>query len=648
MGEIGVYAKDGDVVWGDTIGGIVYKTTDGGENWKILWNGGIPSSLTRYMWVNPENTDILYVSTGIFDRSAVNEGDPLTDPDPYGGLGILKSTDGGNSWRILNEANGLNFLYISSLFMHPDDPEILLAAAGKGSTDLYIEYLEENNLKTPMGVYRTTDGGETWTQVLGVSGFDAVELCPSDPNIAYAGSADLVYRSEDAGVTWTQVAGQGGNGWGPPGINAGTPIDFQCDPIDPNRIFANNYLGGNFLSEDGGKTWKNASDGYTGAQILSLAIDPTNPAQIYVAGRNGIWASSDGGITWYGLRYPPAGQKVWGGEWGGIAIDPSDSKHLLVSEETLWETFDGGSSWEVRRSPNFALAAAIVFAPSDPNTVYTGRADTVCMVNFEAPCRQGSGVFVSKDGGTTWEYANDSNIENLSLIDLAVDPTDANLVYAATQGGLFKTTNGGVNWTVVAGLPDGTRVGTIVIHPQDSRKLMVGVEMQGLYISADGGQTWQQIAAGLQPNNSIRDILYDPTDLQTVYLSDIVSGVYRSTDGGLTWTKINNGLTTRSTTGLAISSDGQHLYAATSGEGVFRLDLNGEPPVSQGNTPTTETEKPSVEGEPVDEPPKSISDDDATSETSGVLTGIVIGIVLAVIVIGLVIIIITRRRVRKG
>lgn len=596
MGEIANIFEGGALVWGTAIGGVVYKTSDGGEHWKLLWDGGIPSSLARYMWINPENTDILYVSTGIFDRGAVNEG-PESDPNPYGGLGILKSTDGGKTWRVLNEANGLNFLYIGSLFMHPDDPDILLAAAGKLETELYPDYLKENNLKTKMGLYRTTDGGETWTQVLAAGGgFNSVEMYTSDPNIAYAGSAASVYRSEDAGVTWTQVAGQGGNGWGPPGVLAGVPIDMQCDPNDPNHIFSNNYVGGNFLSEDGGKTWINASDGYTGAQITSVAIDPNNPAQIYVAGRNGIWGSSNSGSSWYGMRYPPPGQIVWGGEWGGIVVDPSNSRHLLASEETIWESFDGGSSWEVRRSPAFALAAAIVFAPSDPNTVYTGRAHPICLLNAEAPCGPGHGVYVSHDGGTTWDFANDANIADLSLIDLAVDPENARVVYVATERGLFKTTDGGATWTLMAGLPNETRVGAITVHPQNSQHLMTGVESHGLYISTDGGGTWKQIAAGLQPNSSIRDILYDPINSEIVYLSDLLSGVYRSTDGGLIWTQINQGLTTRSTTGLAISSDGQHVYVATNGGGVFRLDLTGQPPrPAPGETP----EAPPVAPEPM-------------------------------------------------
>jgi hypothetical protein len=102
--------------------------------------------------------------------------------------------------------------------------------------------------------------------------------------------------------------------------------------------------------------------------------------------------------------------------------------------------------------------------------------------------------------------------------------------------------------------------------------------MAGLYRSQDGGETWQPSAAGLNPEASVSDIVFDPTDPQVMYAADRFSGVYRSTDGGATWTPINVGLRTRAVNALAISSDGQHLYAATEGEGVFRLDLSGGPP----------------------------------------------------------------------
>jgi photosystem II stability/assembly factor-like uncharacterized protein len=82
----------------------------------------------------------------------------------------------------------------------------------------------------------------------------------------------------------------------------------------------------------------------------------------------------------------------------------------------------------------------------------------------------------------------------------------------------------------------------------------------------------------LSPEASVTDIVFDPVDPETVYLADLFSGVYRSVDGGSTWLAINNRLFSRSVNALALSSDGLHLYAATEGAGVFRLDLNGQPP----------------------------------------------------------------------
>jgi uncharacterized protein (TIGR03382 family) len=89
----------------------------------------------------------------------------------------------------------------------------------------------------------------------------------------------------------------------------------------------------------------------------------------------------------------------------------------------------------------------------------------------------------------------------------------------------------------------------------------------------------------MNPESSVSDIVFDPTAPQVMYAADRFSGVYRSTDGGATWTPINVSLRTRAVNALAISSDGQHLYAATEGEGVFRLDLSGQPP-QPAPTPT--------------------------------------------------------------
>ncbi len=595
MGETTDESLGGPAVWGAGTGGVVYKTTNGGESWELIWGEPPPYSLARYMWIDPRDPDVLYVSTGIFDRGAVGEGDPSSDP--FGGLGILKSTDGGQTWRILDDDNGLRMLYLGSLFMHPENPDILLTAAGhttEGPAAGYLESLVGQGQLLPNGVYRTTDGGENWAQVLVppperlIEAFSSVEICPSDPNIAYAGSDLAVYRSEDAGQTWELVSG-GALGWGPPGILAGWPIDMQCDPRDRNRIFANNYGGGNFLSDDGGRTWQNASQGYTGSQMRQVQVDPFNPARAYAVGRSGIWGTDDGGTSWYGLRYPPP-DYVPSGDYSAVALDPTRPDRLLAGNipgAAILESETGGTSWNYRW-PGFdehgepapgigGEISVIVFAPSDPSTVYAGIAGAGCTLMHE-PCFSGLGVVASHDGGTSWKLSTDEQLRDLAVIDLAVDPTNAQVVYAAAETGLFKSTDGGVTWARVSGLPDGVRVRAVAASPGDPQRVMAGVEGLGIYTSTDGGGLWRESNAGLEPNNSLHDIVFDPINSEIVYASDQFSGVYRSSNGGQTWERINNGLRTRAATGLAISANGQHLYVATNGEGVFRLDLSGESP----------------------------------------------------------------------
>ena len=296
MAETNDELLGGPSTWLGGVGGVVYKTTDAGENWFKIWDGGMPSSLARYMWINPDNPDVLYVSTGIFDRSAV--GEAQSEEDPFGGLGVLKSTDGGQTWTILGKEHGFRNLYIGSLYMHPDNPDILLAAAGHGGgpeTLPYWEELEANGLPSPLGIYRTEDGGESWTQTLAAAEreiMSAVELCPSDANIGYAATRISMYRTADAGITWEMMASP----WSPPGVSAGFPIDMQCDPSNVDRVFVNNYGGGNYLSEDGGRSWVSASSGYTGAQVFGMGIDADHPPRVYAMTFSGLWRSEDAGL----------------------------------------------------------------------------------------------------------------------------------------------------------------------------------------------------------------------------------------------------------------------------------------------------------------------------------------------------------------
>ncbi|NOR33649.1 MAG: hypothetical protein GQ579_03090 [Bacteroidales bacterium] len=350
---------------------------------------------------------------------------------------------------------------------------------------------------------------------------------------------------------------------------------MQCDPRNPDRIFSNNYQGGNYLSEDGGKTWKDASNGYTGAQIISISVDPDHPATVYSSGRNGVWRSTDAGQTWQAILNLSDDQ-IYFPEWGAIRVDPSQPERIILGVEGIYHSDNQGQSWSYLMMPEVnPMAAVIEFAPSNAKVIYMGGAGANTMVHPEI--FSGQGIAVSKDGGGTWESVTGLEFNHVPVMDIAIDPSDPEIVYAATQNGLFKSTNSGEDWTSFTGLPQGaTR--TVGISPKNPDMLFAGIELIGFYLSQDGGVSWQQVSAGLEPNGSHRDLVFDPTNPQIVYLADLLSGVYRSTDEGISWEKINNGLSTRAVTSLSISSDGQHLYAGTNGEGVFRLDLNGTPP----------------------------------------------------------------------
>jgi photosystem II stability/assembly factor-like uncharacterized protein len=552
--EISSFAWAGREVRGrefDLTKGVVYRTTDAGEHWAAIWRG---DNLARYIWINPRDPDVIYVSTGIFDREAANS-DPRRNLP--GGVGVVKSTDGGRTWQVLGRANGLTNLYIGTLFMHPKNPDVLLAGAGNNA------YPED------AGVFLSTNGGETWKNTVRGANIHSVEFALPDPQIAYAAGIDAVYRSQDGGSTWRRVSH--GDSWGPPGIQAGFPIDLQVDPRDADRLFANNYGGGNFLSEDGGRTWMVASRGYTGAQVRDIAVD-RGTGQVFAAARSGLYLSTDKGGEWRGLAYPPAA----GIEWYVVAIDPSDSGNVLAASNAMGVIVQRqGERWcQVSARPGPRMSwRAIAFAPSDPTIIYAGTSAFYSAGTFDDEMSAG-GIYVSEDGGSTWRQANDANSTSANVAALAVDPHNPKVVYAATcNRGLLKSTDGGQRWQTI-GIGQRVRgVRALAIDPRDSQIFYAGLRDGGVWKSLSGGESWQHSSSGMDPEASVTDIVLDPTNSQVLYAADIRTGVYRSEDGGKLWVRINEGLRTRAVNALSISSDGRTLYAATEGEGVFRLDI---------------------------------------------------------------------------
>lgn len=583
----------------DKTKGKIYKTEDGGENWRTVWEG---NNLARFVLFDPNNPEVLYASTGIFDREAYNDE----------GVGILKSIDGGDTWFQINNGipNSEGNRFVGFLEMHPTESQILFAASG-------------NNARGIGGVFRTTNGGESWEKVLSGDVFTIVTISPSNATVVYAGSADGFYRSDDGGTNWQKFSKPEG-GYGPPGIRAGFPISAVVDPDNSYTVFANNYMGGNFKSTDGGRSWVNSSKGYTGADLHDITVDLYNPAIVYTIGRSGPFRSYNGGEDWDGIRFSIS----CSGEWYAISLNPANPNEVLMSSEfdgTIYKSIDSGNSWKtVFQHPQVGQGGPqksrhgfkdISYAPSDPTVVYAGMRKGRRSIDGDFSPKPSFGMYKSIDGGETWFEINTGlNTSFLNINVIAVHPTNPNIVYIGTwRDGIFKTTNGGESWELKSNGLASSDVRSLAIDPQNPNIVYVGLgEGAGVFKSTNGGEIWNQVNNGLSiecpnyllplgkvnqnitlekmprrligsdyysvPWTSVRSIVIDPTNSQTIFAADYHSGVYISTDGGDTWYAANQMLSTRAVSALAISGDGTILYAATSGGGVFRLTLGRNKP----------------------------------------------------------------------
>ena len=574
---------------GPGVKGEVYRSDDDGANWRLIWTG---DNLARYIWIDPRDSNRIYVSTGIFDRAPANADEAA---GKWGGVGILRSKDGGKTWEVLNEQNGLAGLSIPSLFMHPTDPDTLIAAVSAPPS-------APEGAFTKSGVYVTHDGGDTWEAVLinPEGGMDAVEISTTNPKVWYAAGTDregkgvVFWRSDDAGQTWVKshvyTAAR----------HADFAIDIQADPRDPMRVFINNYGGGNFLSTDGGQTWVDASKGYTGDIADTLGVAPWDSRIIFTDN----FRSDDGGETWGASG---VGESVMGLY---TFLDTQDDYPAILVTDSFhfYKSTDGGQTWQshevidVDKEMSLGLVStgtnpmhAFAVAPSNPQVMYAGFTNYGCVEDEYEQCLQPVPRFSrSHDGGQTWEQVDENTLRGVNFLALLVSATDPQTVWAGTAKGLYLTHDGGNTWQEVTALSNAVHQlptptepyteggGYIVFHlisdPFDANTLYAGLIDYGLWRSRDGGQTWEQASSGMNPNESVLYILADPNRRGVLYAATTLSGVFYSTDGGDTWHALNDGLTFRNVHVLALSSDGSVLYAGTSGRGVYRLGTPGKTP----------------------------------------------------------------------
>lgn len=544
--------------------GQVFKTTDGGQSWNLLWQG---DNLARYLIIDPTDNKTLYLSTGIFDREAYNSDCANAIP---GGVGVLKSSDGGATWTPIN--NGLTNLYIGSLRMHPTNRLLLFAAAGNNSCSGGYEYNQQG------GLFRTTDGGASWSKVIDNAILTTVNFAPANPDIVYAGSASAFYRCSDGGLTWTRYTRPGGASWGPAGVRAGVPIDVTVDPADVNLLYANNYGGGVFRSSDGAQTWAIWSKGYSGAQIHSVHIPAASASSVLAIGRSGPFLSTNYGDDWTGIG---TGQAYFG-EWNTLTTDPRTADVILMADEhagKILRSANAGTSFKIIFTHPQANAANIAtrqgfrtfaVSSSNPDVVYAGLARERNALEQGGGTPVGRVLYKSTDGGQTFVAAG-SSLDGKNVFKLIVHPTQSDTVWAATSGGIFESSDGGGSWSLLGlGGRNITSLAVDIAH----NTLVAGEKNVGIWSSEDGGNTWSGPSSVGFNNANPYVMALSFKDSGTLYAADYYSGAYSSTDHGRTWSPFPDtamsGLTVRAAKDI-VAGNGL-VFLATEGGGVFRYE----------------------------------------------------------------------------
>jgi hypothetical protein len=351
-------------------------------------------------------------------------------------------------------------------------------------------------------------------------------------------------------------------------------------------------------------------------RIYAIAINPTNPSQLFAAtGGGGVWRSNDSGADWSPLTDNQSTLFT-----GAIAIAPSNPNIIYAGTGNptvvsyaytghgILKSMDGGTTWALVGNSTFdrETISQIVVSPTDPNTVYAA----VSQAGQNGGTFTG-GIFKSTNGGTTWTNTTSSSSgipgsTGDSFSDLVIDPTNANTLYAAVgtysgsqQNGVYKTTNGGTTWHLAGNfdvsIPAANGWIKLAISPSSPQTLYASVAASGtiadptdypqgtlyrMYKTVDGGTTWSTLSntpdylmgAGMFASA----LAVSPADPNTVYAAGFTgtNSVIRSTNGGQTWTNIATGAGGTGPHmfhhGLAVDPSGA-VYEADDG-GAFKYD----------------------------------------------------------------------------
>ncbi len=654
--DLAVHPTQANTVFAAAASGGVWKSTDAGATFNWAWDATLTPSIGA-LAINASG--VLFAGTG--------ESNPGGGSVTFPGNGIYRSADGGASWQSLGLTGSDR---IGRIAIDPANPQRMFAAAA-------------GNLFVPggqRGLYRTTDGGATWQLVLAgantTTGAIDVTITPGNPNRIYAamwdhrrqpngrvygGVGSGIYRSTDGGATWTRLAG------GLPA--AGPDVGRMGIAVAANRLYAiaadasGDFLGF-WTSTNGGDSWTritntsylSASQSTFGWWFGRIWIDPANASHAFVAGvpmletldagaswrRNSssfhvdqhamawdtqvsgrVYIGNDGGVyrssangsltgSWTkstrqtnlqfytvavsasditrisGGLQDNGSVRSWGGtNWNSIGggdglqnlIDHTNQNKVYACSQygSCTRSTDGGttrSSFGTTTSDRRGWLTPVVFDPTTPSVMYYGGNRLNRSTNSAASFTVISPDLTHGSGGT-------GGYPFGTITTIAVAKSSASTIYVGTDDGrVWITRNTGSTWTeITAGLP--TRwITRIAVDPTDANLAYVtvsgfrnGSTTAHVFRTTTGGTAWTDISGNL-PDAPVNDIVLDPRDRTRLFVASDV-GVFVSTDTGATWAAAGTGMPLVPVSDLEATASGTTtvLTAATFGLGIYRLTL---------------------------------------------------------------------------
>ncbi len=551
-------------MYAGTFGGGVYKTINGGDSWQEA-SLGLVDGYIQSLAIDPQTPSTLYAGMYTY--------------------GVYKTTDGGLSWNPTGP--GLNHdAIVYDLQVDPLHPN-----------NVYAGTRSQNPVLEPPwggGIFKSVNGGETWTEQnngLSEDWVYSIAIDPTNPDIIYAAlHTQGICKSTNGAASWTPINA---------GLDDTSGRAVVVDPLNPQTVyFGTWHYGEVFKSTNGGGSWQPAHSGLPSVKIYKLMIDPVNPSVVYAASLlQGLFKSVDGAASWNA-----AGLSV--DFIASMAVDPQDHNRVFAGTAGagLFRSTDSAGNWAA--SQNGLRASLVARVAQSPAYLLAGL--------------RGEGLARSPDGGKTWQAVEPFGHATINTV--VVNPSNDQVLYAATETlGVLKTVNGGESWySVNSGLATSTAkslplaiqpastfpldltaavlaedavgvsgqpkdispeavsfsVLTLAFDPRNPMNVYIGTNGAGIYKSTSAGASWA--ASGLA-GKTINALAVDPSRPLYVYAgTDAGSGsAWKSTDGGANWTAANNGLQNLVVYDLLIDeSNPDNVYAATSA-GVFKSPNGG-------------------------------------------------------------------------